>query len=237
MSPDTPKGVCFQFAESGTCKFGARCRYDHAENADVATSQAPPKKRRSTRNRRKSTPQVQPAATHLDEFFANYPTFSYDPSESVMLEFYRMCDFFNWDKDDQEKKDARELLAAAMSKQFNDIYGTDVRGVDSWRKLCQVLGMTPIPEGLEACRNAVLKTHVNIVDLLDTPETGKAVVLFDSEEQLSIYTKDSGKFFPLDEAHAGGLLKFLLRRILNPHLSGRGKRGRRTGRGRGRGRA
>jgi len=151
-----------------------------------------------------------------------------------MLEFYRLSDQYHWDRDDLEKKEAREHLAVAMAKQFNDIYGTDVNDVNSWRKLCQVLAIDPIPEGLKACRKVVLDTHVNIVDLTDTATTGKTVVLFDSEAQLSEYTKATGKFYPLDEAHAGGLLRFLLRQILNPHLSHRGQRGGRPRRGRGR---
>jgi len=127
-----------------------------------------------------------------------------------------------------------------MSKQFNDIYGTDVGAIDSWRKLCQVLGIFPIPESLEACRNAVVDTHVNLVDLVDTPTTGKAVVLYKSEEALSKYTIKTGKTFSRKSAHAGGLLKFLLRRIFNPRLDEEGKRsekGRRHDPSRGRGRA
>jgi len=236
MSSDVPKGICFQFAESGTCRFGARCKYDHVENTNVSntTSQASPKGR-STRNRRKSEPQIQPAPTHLDEFFAKYPTFSYNPSEPVMLEFYRMSRFLRWGRDNEEKDNARELLRDAMSMQFNDIYGTDVNDIDSWRKLCQVLGIFPIPGELEACRNVVLETHVNLVDLVDTPRTGEAVVLFDSEKALSDYTKNTpGKFFPKDSAYAGGLLRFLLRRILHPPSDSEGRGGGNAQRGRGR---
>lgn len=57
---------------------------------------------------------------------------------------------------------------------------------------------------------------VNIVDLIDTPVTRKPVVHFETERALSEYTKRTGKFFPAENAHAGGLLKFLLRKIMAP---------------------
>ena len=93
--------------------------------------------------------------THIDEFFAidRYTRFPYDPSASVMAEFYRMCNFFGWKKDDEEKKTAREQLSNAMAKQFNSIYGTDVEDINSWKNLCRVLGIFPIPKGLWECRD------------------------------------------------------------------------------------
>jgi hypothetical protein len=78
----------------------------------------------------------------------------------------------------------------------------------------------------------VKRAHVNIVDLVDTPNTGQRVKVFDSVQQLSAYTKDSGKYFPKENAYAGGVLKFLLREILNPPAArtGRTRGGRKRGR-------
>lgn len=42
------------------------------------------------------------------------------------------------------------------------------------------------------------------------------MTVFVSEKKLSEYTKSTGKFFPRDNAYAGGLLKYLLRRIMDP---------------------
>lgn len=64
--------------------------------------------------------------------------------------FYRMCNSFGWERD--EKDDARQGLKDAMVQQFNSFYGTDANDIGSWYKLCQVLKISPIPEGLEACR-------------------------------------------------------------------------------------
>jgi len=82
----------------------------------------------------------------------------------------------------------------------------------------------------------VKQTHVNIVDLVDAPNTGQRVRVFNSVQELSTYTKEYGKYFPKENAYAGGVLKFLLREILNPPVVvvGRARRARaRGGRGRG----
>jgi len=154
-----------------------------------------------------------------------------------MSQFYEMCDFFNWGRDDDEKQEARKLLHNAMAEQFNTIYGEDVANIEHWINLCQVLRITPIPDGLEGCREAIANTHVNIIDLIEEGD----VAVFESEQALSVYTKLTGKFFPRDHPLAGGLLRFLLRMILNPRSPGqdgyqprRGRGGRRGGHGRGR---
>lgn len=82
------------------------------------------------------------------------------------------------------------------------------------------------------------ETHVNLVDLIDSPTTGKAPALFDSEEALSEYTIRTGKYFPKKAAKAGGVLRYLLRQIDDPSSSSRSRTSEgRNGRGRGRGRA
>lgn len=75
-----------------------------------------------------------------------------------MKEFYRMCDSFGWQPDDEEKARARQGFKDAMVQQFNSIYGSDASDISSWYKLCQVLRISPIPEGLEACR----KVHFHL---------------------------------------------------------------------------
>jgi len=144
-----------------------------------------------------------------------------------------MCDFFDWDRDDEDKQDARKRLKDAMTLQFNHMYGTDVDDLTPWKNLCEILQIVPIPDELEACRDAVKNTHVNIVDLLDRRHTGQRVRVFDSVQELSNYTKDTEKYFPKENAYAGGVLKFLLREILNPPpvIVSRARRPRR-GRGR-----
>ena len=55
--------------------------------------------------------------------------------------------------------------------------------------------------------------HVNLVDLV--LEEGP-VHKFKTVKELSEYTRATGKFFPRDDAEAGGLLRYLLRHIFDP---------------------
>lgn len=65
---------------------------------------------------------------------------------------------------------------------------------------------------------------MDIVDLVDIGATGKPIIHFESEEELSGYTKSTRKFFPRDNVESGGLLKFLLRRIFVPNTASRQQR-------------
>jgi len=135
-----------------------------------------------------------------------------------------MCKQFHWkrDKDNHssEREAAYQLLRDAMTKQFNEIYGTDADSLNAWQNLCRVLDISPIPENLKGCRETVMNTHVNLVDL--TERKGQHVTKFSSETELSEYTQEEKKYFPKENAHAGGLLKYLLRQIFDPSSSNRG---------------
>ena len=63
---------------------------------------------------------------------------------------------------------------------------------------------------------AFLSANVNLIDLVDYPNTGKPVAMFKSEKDLSEYTMREEKIFPRKNVHAGSLLRHLLRRIFNP---------------------
>ena len=63
-----------------------------------------------------------------------------------------MCRRFKWGKHDSEQDEAYEKLRRAMVEQFNEFYGKDVNDIRSWEKLCDVLGIEPRPDGMEACR-------------------------------------------------------------------------------------
>jgi hypothetical protein len=119
-------------------------------------------------------------------------------------------------------------------KQFNAVYGTDVNNLGNWQSLCHIVRIAPVPDDLHACREAshihsvplslahrrsyqaVYYSFINLVDLVDTPNTGVGVRVFESERDLSEYTISTGKFFPRDHALAGGLLRYLLRQIYHP---------------------
>ena len=62
-----------------------------------------------------------------------------------------MAESFQWNK--QTTKDAREKLGDALTKQFNNVYGTDVNDIANWQLLCRVLGISPVSEDLDECRH------------------------------------------------------------------------------------
>ncbi|KAG0705570.1 hypothetical protein DFH29DRAFT_905992 [Suillus ampliporus] len=224
MSSESSPKACHGFAQTGSCRFGTRCKFAHIEGVNVPTIDS---------NKPKTRPKRSYASTQtpLDTFFAGYSKFEYNPSASASLEFYRMCDEFGWDKENKKREKASRDFKDALVQQFNHIYGTDADDLTSWRTLCQIVHISPIPDTLTSCREAVKATYVNIVDLIDTKVTGEPVMVFVSEVRLSEYTKRTGKVFPRESAYAGGLLRYLLRRIRNPRpeqvRSGRKTRSRR----------
>ncbi|KAG1867072.1 hypothetical protein C8R48DRAFT_704106 [Suillus tomentosus] len=205
--------VCYSYSQTASCRFGSQCRFAHGEGFKTTNG-----------------PSQTHTQTPLDDFFATYPAFDYNSSASASSEFYRMCGQFGWDEEDKDKEreQAHCDFKDALVQQFNEIYGTDPKNLTSWRNLCQIVRISPIPDTLESCREAVKATHVNIVDLIHTKVTGKPVTIFVSEAMLSKYTKKEGKFFPRDNAYAGGLLRYLLRRIMNPRQECMSKSGQRT---------
>ncbi|KAF5385118.1 hypothetical protein D9615_000898 [Tricholomella constricta] len=197
------KNICHQFSAAGTCTYGDRCKFFHAV---VIPS--------SSRHSITYTPSS--STNTLDEFFDGYAYsgFSYDPNKPAWDEFHRMARFLHWGK--EKKAEERESFKDALVQAFNGIYGTDENNLESWQTLCRVLSITPLPEGLEACREAVKRTYVNLVDLVDLPNSQSALMIFDTEAALSEYTLENHKIFPKENAYAGGLLKHLLRNIMNP---------------------
>lgn len=82
-------------------------------------------------------------------FFARYPSFGHQPLQSSSTEFYRMCDFFGWERAADERRYAHDGFKTALVQQFNAIYGTDASDIKSWVGLCTVLGVKPLPGTLE----------------------------------------------------------------------------------------
>ncbi|KNZ77607.1 hypothetical protein J132_04974 [Termitomyces sp. J132] len=150
----------------------------------------------------------------LGDFFQDRSGFSHNPFNPAWKEFHRLARYLQWDK--EEKAAEKQAFKDVLVKTFNVTYGTDENSLESWKALCRSLRITPVPEKLKACREAVQAAHVNLVDLVDHPNTGEPVQLFTTEVELSEYTRESKKFFPKENAYAGGLLKYLLRHIIDP---------------------
>ncbi|KAF8148235.1 hypothetical protein B0H34DRAFT_737430 [Crassisporium funariophilum] len=168
----------------------------------------------------------------LEVFFARYHHFVYNSSASATSEFQRLCKVKGSVRCPLRQTAYKEFKDA-LTRQFNVNYGTDARDITAWQTLCASLRVEPIPAKLKDCRQAVLSTHVNLVDLVQSFTTKKRVEIFPSVKHLSDYTIKHEKYFPRDNVHAGQLLQHLLRHIHNPSkglIRGRG-----TGSSRGRG--
>ena len=91
-----------------------------------------------------------------------------------MSEFWRMCRYFGWNKEDEEQQEAREELKDAMVQQFNEFYGTDIEDINSWQILCGVLGISPIPQELKACRKVRSFCRGTSIESIEMREGGQA---------------------------------------------------------------
>jgi len=63
-----------------------------------------------------------------------------------------MCKHFHWDRDDEDQEEAYQAFRIALTKEFNNKYGTDVNELAAWQSLCVRLGVDPIPEKIKQCR-------------------------------------------------------------------------------------
>lgn len=106
-------------------------------------------KPKSSKHRR---PKDQQDLDAISNFFAQYPSFAYDEEKGVAEEFYRMCDFFDWDRDDKERREAREEFKDALVMRFNSLYGTDVSDIENWHKLCVAVCIEPLPTTISECK-------------------------------------------------------------------------------------
>jgi hypothetical protein len=59
----------------------------------------------------------------------------------------------------------------------------------------------------------IRRTHVNLVDMLEARKYGRKAKRFRNFDELREYTHATGKYFPINKAKEGGLLKYLLRNM------------------------
>ncbi|KAJ7701619.1 hypothetical protein B0H14DRAFT_2416980, partial [Mycena olivaceomarginata] len=156
-------------------------------------------------------------------FFARYPRFSYDPHAPVSAQYDALCRLYRFSGCKLEYGDAkseREVAYAgyqrAMALSFGASYGTDVNDLGSLQSLARVLEIDPIPQRVRTCQEAIRAVHVNLVDLVDWGNSegqSPPPTIFETLDDLQVYTKKTRKFFPQGRAE-DTLLKFLLRHVL-----------------------
>ncbi|KAH6998742.1 hypothetical protein BKA56DRAFT_665297 [Ilyonectria sp. MPI-CAGE-AT-0026] len=198
------RNVCHQFQKNGKCTYGDSCKFAHRQHA---SPHPPPPAGEGPPPYSDSETSGEP----IDEFFSQYSGFKHKRNAPYWTEFGRLCRHFKWDR--RELNEVKAEFKAAMVEQFNTTFGTDEKNLESWQRLCRTLGVG-VPNTLKESRQRVQRTHVNLVDLTESPHTGEKAEIFSTVEALREYTLETRKFFPRNEAHAGGLLKTLLRQIL-----------------------
>ncbi|KAG1774605.1 hypothetical protein EV702DRAFT_1123210 [Suillus placidus] len=158
----------------------------------------------------------------LAAFFAQFESFSFNANQSSNKNFDRLIRVIKCDPQDPRRRAVQEGFKDALVQEFNERFGTDGNDLSNWQNLCCVLRIVPVPDSIEQCRQCVWDTHVNLVDLVDSARTGTPVKLFASLGELTAYTlRRPKKFFPKENAYQGGLLKELLREIINPYFGKR----------------
>ncbi|KAJ5592214.1 hypothetical protein N7537_009118 [Penicillium hordei] len=143
-------------------------------------------------------------------YFSRFPSFQTANSALAIAEFDRLACQMNWRQG--SKKYNRER-ARFLASQFDAHFGTDATKLENWQALCAEVKTQSPTKSISQCRKALAKTHVNLVDLVDSRRTGKNVKHFPSPKALREYTLNTRKIFPKSAAKKDGFLKALLRVI------------------------
>ncbi|KAJ3491589.1 hypothetical protein NLI96_g586 [Meripilus lineatus] len=171
-------------------------------------------------SRKKPTARAADDDSPIRHFFSDprYSRFTYDPERPVMEQFYELCDLYRWDRDGPQRTEARKGIKAALVLEFNDLFGKDDNSLQTWVELATIIGLSPIPDEVNKCRELVSNLHINIVDLIEHGRLLERVRVFPTVVELSEYTRSTGRIFPRDHELAGGVLRYLLRHIVDPSL-------------------
>ncbi|TFK93885.1 hypothetical protein K466DRAFT_649659 [Polyporus arcularius HHB13444] len=149
----------------------------------------------------------------IERFFARFPEFDYQPTAPFLDEFKRLKELKEWD--DKGERREKSKLQEAMVEQFTVMYGREETDLLAWQRLCNALGVNPVPKTLHECRQLVSRTHVNLVDFIERRDPGQTVQKFASEEDLRRYTHETEKYYNRNAAkRRSSLLSRLLRHII-----------------------
>lgn len=89
----------------------------------------------------------------LAKFFAQFPGFQYNPRNFASKEIRRLrSSEASWKSVYYEKDALLQSYRDALAKEFNERYGTDENDLPRWKGLAKRIGLTPIPDTLEECR-------------------------------------------------------------------------------------
>lgn len=166
----------------------------------------------------------------LNEFFAKYPDFRYNPAARCASEFQRLCTLRRWKPGKRRFRKARMAFARAVGEELmshlegesgsddDDWEGIGARDDSTaWKRMCRILNLRTVdglrPKSKTQCKKILSGIFININDFLDHCQLGTELTRFPNLKALADYSYSVGGVFPLDAAKERELLKFLLRRI------------------------
>ena len=116
--------------------------------------------------------------SQINKFFAKYPSFKFKQSEPLWPQYLQLRESLGFDRkknmksddntksdentksndnknEDKETKRRRKefenAFKAAMTLEFNDLYGTNANDITCWWALCNALDIRPLPDTLHKC--------------------------------------------------------------------------------------
>ncbi|KAI1143580.1 hypothetical protein F5Y05DRAFT_157947 [Hypoxylon sp. FL0543] len=98
-------------------------------------------------------------------------------------------------------------------KDWDEYFGTG--DLSDWQRLVSDLGISGHFPSKTKCRKVLKHVWVNIVDFLEDIEAGREPHLFDSQNELSSYTRRTKKFYPKSMMPKGSPLRSLCAQIVN----------------------
>lgn len=179
------KPVCYQYRDSGFCSYGLNCRSSH--NGDPGYEIHHPGGNKVSfirdasslnfnlvdklifslnKKKKKQQPSFPPKPRQevdaIPAFFAQYPDFTYNDRQAVTDEFYRMCDFFGWERNDVNRRQARQAFKDAMVHHFNSVYGSDVSDIENWHRLCLAVRIETLPLTIAECKEVCTSVTLSL---------------------------------------------------------------------------
>ncbi|KAJ5511429.1 hypothetical protein N7453_003532 [Penicillium expansum] len=143
---------------------------------------------------------------HLRELGA-----SYDPELPISGAFGLTARKRGWK---QDSKTWKKNWNACMKAEYDRLIGYRVANLATWQELCAKVGMKNSFTSINQCKKALVRVHVNLVDLLDCWNSDNLPTRFKSKKALAIYTEANNKFFGRHIAKQDKVLRVLLRKLL-----------------------
>ncbi|EKV06412.1 transcription factor Zn, C2H2 [Penicillium digitatum] len=103
---------------------------------------------------------------------------------------------------------------SCMTAEYDRLIGYREANLATWQELCAKVSIKGSLVSINQCKKALVRVHVNLVDLLDCWNSDHTPTQFKSQKALAIYTEANNKFFGRHIAKQDKVLRVLLRHIL-----------------------